>query len=586
VGFLIIFIRLYMVQVISHAHLRHVAVQQYTQSVTLQPERGRVLDRHGRVLATSVPVPSVYAIPHEMKNPETIIPQLAHLLHVSRATLQHRLTSSAPFVWLARQVAPDTVAQLRALNVEGIHFLTEMRRYYPKRHLAGQVLGFVGVDGQGLEGLEYQYDQELTGQPRRLLLQRDAMGRWVGQLTEGIGEQPRGTDLYVTLDERLQYVAEKEIAAQVQDFQAKSGLVVIMQPHTGDILAMASYPFFNPNAFHDAQQRVWQRNRGVTDPVEPGSTFKVVVAAASLEEHTVRLNEQFFCEQGKMRRGRRLLRDHKRYGYLSFAEVFAQSSNIGAVKISERLPSMQLYQYMRRFGFGEKTQIDLPGEHPGLVRHPQQWSGFSHDSLTLGQEVTVTPLQLVTAYAAVANGGWLVQPRVVERLVRSSGIEQVTPQARRRILSRQTTAQLTAILTDVVMHGTGQAAAVEGYPVAGKTGTAQKVDPVSGTYSQHRVLASFVGYVPAASPQLVILVMLDEPQGNSWGSQAAAPVFQRVARQALHYLQIPPQDIQTLPLPATTAQDPGQQQRESRSLPPRSPGVLSSAWDRLTQKRE
>lgn len=585
-GFLILFVRLYLVQVVSHARLRQVATQQYTQSVTLRPERGRVFDRHGRVLATSVPVPSVYAIPHEIQNLEAIAPQMAHLLDVPLEAMRRRLMSRAPFVWLARQVAPDAVAQLRTLNLEGIHFLTEMRRYYPKRHLAGQVLGFVGIDGQGLGGLEHQYDQELVGRSQQILLQRDAMGRWVRQLTEGAAQQPRGTDLYITLDERLQYLAEKEIATQVKELRAKSGLVLIMQPHTGDLLAMASYPFFNPNAFADATQRPWQRNRGITDPIEPGSTFKLVVAAASLAEHTVQPDEQFFCELGKIRRGHRLLRDHKQYGYLNFAEVFAHSSNIGTVKIGDRLPSVQLYQYIRRFGFGEETGIDLPGEHPGLVRSPQAWSGFSHDSLTLGQEITVTPLQLVTAYAAVANGGWLMQPRLIKRLERPSGVESFTPQSRRRILSQQTTEQLTAILTDVVRYGTGQAAAVEGYTVAGKTGTAQKVDPVSGTYSHRKVLASFVGYVPAASPQLVILVMLDEPQGDGWGSQTAAPVFQRVAQQALHYLQIPPQDVQTLPLPATTAQDPGWGQRESRSLPPPSPGVLPSAWDRLTQRRE
>jgi cell division protein FtsI (penicillin-binding protein 3) len=585
-GFCAILVRLYLVQIIRHAHLHELATQQYTHSLTLRPERGRMLDRYGQVLATSLPVPSVYAIPHEIENLDAVTMQLAQLLHMPHTTVWERLRSSAPFVWLARQITPDLAASLQALKLKGVEVLTETRRYYPNRHLAGQILGFVGVDGQGLGGLEYQYDRELTTEPRRILLQRDAIGRWVRQLTDDDAEQPRGADLYVTLDTRLQYVAEKEIAEQVQHLQAESGLVVMMQPQTGDILAMAAYPYFNPNLFHEAKQQAWQRNRGVTDPVEPGSTFKLVVAAAALEEKAVRLGEQFFCEHGAIRRGHRLLRDYKPYDYLSFTEVFAQSSNIGTVKIGERLSSQQFYHYIKRFGFGEKTQIDLPAEHPGLLRPPQQWSDFSHDSLALGQEITVTPIQLVTAYAAIANGGWLMHPRLVERIVRPHGEQVFAPQTRRRILSQQTTERLTAILTEAVAHGTGHAAAVEGYTVAGKTGTAQKIDPASGIYSHSKVLTSFIGYVPTEAPQLVILVMVDEPQRDRWGSQAAAPVFQRVAQQALHHLQIPPQYAQTLPPPATKAQDPGRRQRESHSLPLSPPGVFRSAWDRLTQIRE
>lgn len=585
-GFLVILTRLYIIQVAGHARWRHMASRQYTRHVTLRPERGRVLDRHGRVLATSIPVPSVYVIPREIENPEVAATQLAQLLPLSPDTVRQRLTSSAPFVWLARQVSPHIVARLRTLKLSGVHFLTEMRRYYPNRHLAGQVLGFVGVDGQGLGGLEYKYDRELSTRPRRVRLQRDAIGRWVRQLTEDVVEPPRGADLYVTLDGRLQHVAEKEIAAQVQRVRAKSGLVVMMQPQTGDILAMAAYPFFNPNAFQDATQRVWHRNRGITDPVEPGSTFKLVVAAATLEEKTVRPDEQFFCENGLLVRGRRRLRDYKPHGYLSFAEVFEQSSNIGAVKIGQRLHPMQLYQYIRQFGFGEKTQVDLPAEDPGLLRHTRQWSSFSHDSLVLGQEITVTPVQLITAYAAVANGGWLMQPRLVQRMVTADAVQDFTPQVRRRILTRQTTKQLTAILAGAVARGTGQPAAVEGYRVAGKTGTAQKIDPVRGGYSRQKVLASFVGYVPAEAPQIVVLVMLDEPQIDRWGSQAAAPVFRRIAQQALHYLQIPPQNVQALPLPATTARDPEGWQRESRSLPSKPSHISRLVWDRLTLARE
>ncbi len=544
-----------MLQVGGHAQWQLRASRQYNHLATLQPERGRVLDRDGRVLATSVAVPSVYAVPREIEQPERMMAALAPFLDTPNETLRRRLASRASFVWLARQVNPGTLTHLRGRRLPGIDFLTEMRRYYPKHHLAGQLLGFVGIDGQGLGGVEYAYDQTLRADPRRVRLQRDAMRRRVRLTLGAMPEQPRGADVYLTLDERLQHVAEREIAAQVERLEAQSGLVVAMHPHSGDILAMASYPFFNPNAFQDAAQRSWQRNRCVTDPVEPGSTFKVVLAAAVLEEGVIEPDETFFCEEGAMYRGRRRLRDHHPYGELSFADVFAYSSNIGAVKIAERLTADRFYTYIQRFGFGKRTLIDLPGEHAGLVYPPHQWSKLSHDSLALGQELTVTPIQLLRAFAAIANGGWLVQPRVVVQVEKDGQRQEIVPGPRQRILSRRTTERLTSILTGAVAHGTGKNAAIEGYAVAGKTGTAQKVEPGRGVYSRRRVLASFAGYVPAEDPQIVMLVMVDEPQQSRWGGSAAAPVFRQVAQQAMHFLQVPPSQMQDMPLPATKAPD-------------------------------
>ena len=544
-GFAAVFVRLYVVQVAQRTTLQTQAAQQHSRTVKLQPERGRVFDRRGRVLATSVFVPSVYVRPRELEHPQEAAQHLARILGQSAATIRQRVTERAPFVWLARQVPPEMADQVQALKLRGVDVVTEARRYYPKRHLAGQVLGFVGVDGKGLGGLEYYYDRDLTATARQLVLPRDARGRWSQPVDTGVVAHPRGADLYVTLDERLQQIAEKEIAAQAKHVEAKSGLVVMMQPQTGDILAMAAYPFFDPNVFHNSSQRVWQRNRSVTDPVEPGSTFKLVMAAAALEEQTVRPGERFFCENGEMLRGRRRIRDYKPYNVLNFNEILAYSSNIGAIKVNERLRPAQFYDYMRRFGFGEKSRVDLPGEDAGQLRHPQRWSRFSHDSLTLGQEITVTPLQLATAFAAVANGGWLMQPRMVRRIGGRDATQDIPVQARRRILSQRTTAQLTAMLMQAVASGTGQSAAIDGYAVAGKTGTAQKVDAARGGYSHTKVLASFVGYVPAEDPQVVILVMIDEPKRQRWGSLAAAPVFGRIAQRAMHYLQIPPREVQT-----------------------------------------
>ena len=556
-SFCAILIRLAIVQVFEHTYLHDLAARQYSRNITLHPERGRILDRHGRVLATSVPVPSVYALPQEIDNPDAVAKQVAEVLGQPLATVQHQLTSTAPFVWLARQLPPEVGERLQKLNLRGVQVLQETRRFYPKRHLAGQVLGFVGVDGLGLGGLEHLYNRELTGTPRRVTLQRDASGRTVQIVDGDPSDQPRGADLYVTLDERLQYVAEKEIAARVRETQAKSGLVVVMHPPSGDILALAGYPFFNPNDFQDPKQRVWQRNRAVTDPVEPGSTFKLVTASAALEENVAQVTDMFFCENGLFVHGGRRLRDHHGYGLLSFTQVIEKSSNIGTAKISERLSDTQLYTYIRRFGFGEKSLVNLPGEEEGLIRPPKKWSRPTHDSLAFGQEVTVTPLQLLAAYAAVANGGWLMRPRLVEHVVQGDDSQFFAPQARHQVLSPQTLERINDILVGVVERGTGKQAAVEGYTVAGKTGTAQKVE--RGGYSHSKILASFVGYVPAEAPQLAILVILDEPLRAKWGGEAAAPVFKRVAQQALYYLQVPSRQTQMLSLETTLNPSPAPQ---------------------------
>lgn len=549
-SFLAILGRLFFVQVMQHARYAELAQEQYLRHLTLRPERGQIFDRHGRVLATSISVPSLYGIPREIDASDQVIRQLAKVLQQPVTTTRGHLTAKAPFVWMARHMTPEMVKDVQALGLKGVYFQDEPHRYYPKHHLAGQVLGFVGIDEQGLGGLEYLYNRALSGRPRRIILERDAVGRRVRVVAGDTAEPPRGVDLHLTLDEWLQHLAEREIASQVQQTKARSGQVIIMQPQTGYILAMALYPFFDPNEFRDPSQQLWQRNRAVTDPIEPGSTFKLVVAAASIEESTVALTDRFFCENGTMTQGRRRIRDHKPHGVLSFPEVIAYSSNIGTIKVSERLSSVTLYHYIRRFGFAEKSLVDLPGEAEGQLLPPPAWSQFSHASLSIGQEIAVTPLQLIAAFAAVANGGVLMQPRIVQRIDRGYEVQHIAPEVRWRVLSRQTAEKLTAILTEVVTYGTGKLAAVPGYTVAGKTGTAQKVDPQRGGYSTSKVSATFVGYVPAEQPQLAILVTLDEPQTSQWGGMTAAPVFQRIAQQALPYLHIPPSQAQTIRLAA------------------------------------
>jgi cell division protein FtsI (penicillin-binding protein 3) len=538
-GFLAILVRLTVVQVGQYTYWRDSAEAQYGRRITVAPVRGNIYDRRNNVLAASIPAPSVSAAPREVRQPGATAQKIVSIFpSLSRSRLEQQLTSKASFVWLARQVSPEKVSALEALKLPGIHIMKETRRIYPRGVMAGSTIGYAGVDEQGLGGLERQYDDVLAAQPLRTNGTRDARGRTVSFDQAAHAGPPRGADLHLTLDMRLQHIAEKELARQAEAIGARSGLVVIMDPYTGGILTLASYPFFNPNDYRNKEQRSWRRNRAITDPVEPGSTFKVVAAAAALEEKTVNLDEVFFCEKGRTIRNNRVLRDHKPFEFLTFPEVMENSSNICMAKVNERIGSEQFYEYIRRFGFGEKSLIDLPAEHPGGIRHPEDWSALSHDSLTIGQEIIVTPVQLVTAFSVIANGGWLLRPRLVDRIVKGDLEQTFKPERRRRILSQQTTNRLTSILVGVVERGTGTQAALDGYLVAGKSGTAQKAE--NGRYSHSKVVASFIGYAPAEAPRFVMLIMFDEPKKKRWGGSAAAPVFRRIAAQALHHLQVPP----------------------------------------------
>jgi cell division protein FtsI (penicillin-binding protein 3) len=438
---------------------------------------------------------------------------------------------------------------LRALQPRGIGFVTESQRVYPKQGLAGQVIGFVGTDDTGLEGIEYAYDSALAGHRVRVKLDHDARGRPVSLRPDTFPELPRGYDVVLTIDERIQFFAERELRAQVAKLGARGGIVVAMDPRTGEILALASGSAFNPNNFRGYPPDAW-RERAVTDSFEPGSTLKAVLAAAILEERLVRPDDMFFGEHGSIQVAGVNIRDHEKFGWLTFREVLEKSSNVGAIKLGQRLGRERMHAYLQRFGFGEKTGIDLPGEAPGLLRPPQQWSEVSLASLSIGQEMAATPIQLVTAISAIANGGMLVRPRVVKHMLKGAEIVPAGPPTQgRRILSESAARQVTTMLQGAVAWGTGKGAAVDGYPVAGKTGTAQKYDASLGRYSSDKVVASFVGYLPADQPKVAIFVSLDEPRGEGgWGGVAAAPVFSAIAQQSMRYLRVPPQTKQTLPL--------------------------------------
>ncbi|MEK6715884.1 MAG: penicillin-binding protein 2, partial [candidate division NC10 bacterium] len=426
------------------------------------------------------------------------------------------------------------------LNLRGIGLFPESRRYYPRQELAAHVLGLVGLDDRGLEGLEYQYDDLLGGQPQFVVAQQDALGRIIFRQEESRPQAPI-FDLTLTIDEVIQYIAERELARAVERSRAKAGTAIVMDPSTGEILALANQPTYDPNTYRKATSAA-RRNRAVTDAFEPGSAFKVILLAGALEEGVVRPGDRFHGENGAIEVSGVTIRDHEKYGWLTVRQILTQSSNVGAIKIGQKLGKSLYYHYISGFGFGSLTGMDLPGETPGLMRRPRGWSALSLSVLSLGQEISVTPVQIATAFSAVANGGNLVRPHVVRglRAVDGSLQRQVEPVVIRRVISSETARTLLDMMRAVVEEGTGKEAALEEYSVAGKTGTAQKLDPATGRYSHQKVVASFIGAVPAERPRLVILVLIDEPETLRWGGSIAAPTFREIARDALKYLQVPP----------------------------------------------
>ncbi len=542
-GFGMVLFRLFTLQVLEAADLALKAERQHQKSVTVEGGRGGIYDRNGKVLALNIDVPSVFGIPTAVENPAAVARDLARVLRVRAREIETKLKRDRSFVWIARKVDPDRGRQLEQLPLDGIGIVMEGRRFYPKGPLLSQVLGFAGMDGQGLEGIEHRYDRYLRGEKRSVELQRDALGRTV--FPKGLGDQMPSAGHYITLtiDEVIQYIAEKELDEAVSASGAKGGIIIVMEPQTGAILAMGMNPRFDPNALGSVPPSRW-RNRALTDPYEPGSTLKIIVAAAALEEKVKEPGTLLFGENGKMEVANTVIHDHEKTGWMTFAEVIQKSSNIGAVKTATALGGDRLYRYLRAFGFGERTEIDLPSETSGLVKEPREWGRRSLASMAIGQEIGVTPLQLLAAFSAVANGGWLMKPYVVQEIRNDKGqiVMQTEPEVRRRPISALTASTLTDILQGVVTRGTGSRAAVPGYQVAGKTGTAQKFDPETGTYSPTRFVASFAGYVPAMDPRLAVVVVIDEPQGEAWGGVLAAPVFRRVAEQVLPYLGVPPQE--------------------------------------------
>lgn len=533
--------RLYYLQVARYDHYNQKAERQQQRVVTLDPPRGTIYDARGRELAVSVQVDSAYAVPPEVKDPQAAAAAIARAvpgLDVRKLTRQ--LSSDREFVWVARKLDPPVAQAVRDLSIHGIYFLPEAKRYYPMRELAAQVLGYVGTDNHGLAGLELQYDEQVSGKPGVRTVLRDARRGTVVSPDLSFAEPEPGKDLYLALDSAVQHIVERELARSVEARGAKWGTAVFLDPATGGVLAMASYPSFDPNHFGDYSPALW-RNRAITNVYEPGSTFKIITAAAGLEAGVVRPEDIFDCEMGGITLSGIRIRDHKPFGRLTFAEVLAKSSNVGVIKASLIIGSDRLYKTIRGFGFGHLTGIDLPGESSGILHPLESWRPITKAYVSFGQGVSVTPLQLVNAVNAVANGGVVLRPHVVEAI--GSGDEKrERPKAKPvgRVISPATARDLALMLEGVVTGGTGRSAGILGYRVAGKTGTAQI--PVSGGYSHSSHLPNFVGFAPADRPQIVGMVAIAEPQGFEYhGGQVAAPVFGAIAGQVLLYMGVRPE---------------------------------------------
>jgi len=484
----------------------------------------------------------VYINPHEIEDKGLAAQQLGKALRMSKRSMRAKLKSSKRFLWVKRQVTPQESLRVRGLGLKGVHFTKEHKRYYPNGRLAGQLLGFTGLDPRGLEGLELRYDGAILGEGGYLFTERDASGKGLGGAVGEVAGAARGGTVELTLDKSIQFLAERELAAAVKKFKAKAGSVVVLDPETGRILAMASQPDFDPNRFSKYSQANF-RNRAMTDAYEPGSTLKPFIFAGALAAGAIHTGEKIDCERGSYRVGGKVIHDHHPHGVLPVEEIIKVSSNIGAAKIGKRLEREKLYQVLRGFGFGQKTGINLPGEVKGVLRSPDRWFEIDLAAISFGQGVTITPLQLAVAVSVLANDGVLMRPYLVERVLDGNDevLEQRRPKVLRRVVSTEVaryTREVMAMVTET--GGTGTLGRVAGYRVAGKTGTAEKVDPVTGGYSVDKRVGSFVGMVPAEDPRLVILVVIDEPQTKTYGGLVAAPAFARIARQTLAQLHIPP----------------------------------------------
>lgn len=520
----------------------------------MQPARGRILDRNGQELALDVRLDSLYAVSRDIPDKDLVAGRLSSILGIDRGEIFRRLDRDKLFVWIARKIAQTKAEAIKRLKVSALGFVKESMRVYPKGETACQLVGFTNIDNDGLEGIELHYNSFLKGVPGWRLAQRDAKQRELISKELEMVPPLDGYNIHMTIDEVIQSLTEKELAETCKKFNALGGSVVVLDPKTGDILAMATYPLYDLNN-SKASSPESRRNRAITDLYEPGSVFKTVTLSGILENKVFTLDEKFFCENGAWAVAGKVLHDHRGYGILSYREIIEKSSNIGTVKGAMRLGAGRLYKTIKNFGFGSKTGIGLTGEVAGIVPHPKHWSGSSIINIPIGQGIAVTPLQLAMQMGAIANDGWLMKPRIISSIDDPNGkcVQSFEPEAVRRVLSKETCLQVRSVLEGAVDHGTGKKAKVPGFRAAGKTGTAQKILP-DGHYSHDRFFASFVGFVPYDEPKIVIAVSIDQPHPVYYGGDVAAPAFSRIAAGTLAYWQV---SQQVVPLEVIKASSPG-----------------------------
>jgi penicillin-binding protein 2 len=540
----VICLRLVYLQVFRYGDFEQRAQHQQQRSTEVSAKRGIIYDRAGRELAMSVSVDSVFAVPTDIPDLAQTISLIARIAKADPREVLAKCKASRTFCWVARKADAETAARIRSLNLRGIYFQKESKRFYPKRELAAQVIGYVGTDDEGLSGIEREYEDKLHGKPGRMLISVDARRKYFGS----VEKQPEpGENIVLTLDEKIQYIVERELETAMQQTHAESGTVVVENPHTGEILALANQPTFNPNLSREIKPQKL-KNHAVSDVYEPGSTFKLVTISAALEEKLTRPDEMFDCQMGSIIINGRRIHDWKPFGVLPVSGILANSSDVGAIKIALRLGDERLYKYIRAFGFGQQTGIELPGETRGLAKPLSRWSKVSIGAISMGQEIGISPLQLTAMVSSIANDGVLVAPRILAATTQpqsAPGMIAFHPSDEHRVLSPMTAAQMKQMMQGVVLHGTGKKAILEGYSSAGKTGTAQKVDPATGTYSRTKYIASFAGFAPVNNPAVTIAVILDSPVGGHHGGEVGAPVFQRIAQQVLEY-QHTPHDVDLL----------------------------------------
>jgi cell division protein FtsI (penicillin-binding protein 3) len=538
IGLLFLFLgKLVIFHLFRSTFLLKLASKQQTHYLELEPQRGAIYDRLGRPLAVNVPSYSLYAVPPQIKDRACVLRHLRDILGLEASFLEERLSRPKQFVWIARKCDLSTMEKIRSLKLDGLYFLKESRRSYPNSKLASQLIGFAGIDNVGLDGLEMVYDTYLKGEPGWTMVFRDARQRNLA-LTDVLKPPVDGYALVLTIDQVIQYIAERELQKAFEKYNAKGATIVVLDVKTGGILALANLPTYDLNepSRYPIESR---RNRAVTDYFEPGSVFKIVAASAALEQKVFSPQDKIFCENGEYRVANHTLHDVHPYGWLTFAEVISQSSNIGTTKIAQKMGGGPLYEYAKLFGFGVPTGAGIPGEVGGVLKPVSAWSKTSIGAVPIGQEVCVTALQLVCAIGAIADDGVYMKPHVVQAIVDKNGevIKSFEPEMVRRCLSSETSKMIREILKRVVTDGTGKLAGSKIFRFGGKTGTAQKVE-ANGTYSHSKFMGSFIGFAPAEDPQIAIVVVLDEPRPYYYGGVVSAPVFKAVAEDVLKYRQV------------------------------------------------